>query len=104
MRIITAVIVAATAVSGLATTTAFAQTRLTDMQFVKLARCSGLAGEDAAKFDAVIDANKQGRATFIADKAKDARRAAVREARSAGEGGKAQIAAELSGVCARFAG
>lgn len=104
MRILTAAIIAATAVSGLTATAAFAQPRLSDMQYVKLNRCAGLAGEDASRFDAAIKANKQGRDGYISDKADEARRAAVREARGAGEGGKAEIAAELSGVCAKFAG
>lgn len=103
MRTLTAAIIVATAVSGLSATAAFAQPRLTDMQFVKLSRCAGLAGEDA-RFDAALKAAKRGRDTYIADKADEARRSAEREARSAGEGGKAEIAAELSGACAKFAG
>jgi len=103
MRITTAAIIAAAAVSGLTATAAFAQTRLSDMQYVKLARCSGLAGEDSARFDALLKANKQGRDSYIADKAASARTTAAREARTAGEGGKASIAAELNGACAKFA-
>lgn len=103
MRIVTAAIIAAAAVSGLSATAAFAQTRLTDTQFIKVARCAGLAG-DGAGFDAVMKANKRGRDSYIIDKARDARSAAEREARTAGEGGKAQIAAELSGACAKYAG
>jgi hypothetical protein len=105
MRIITAAIIAATAVSGLTATAAFAaEGRLSDSQFIKAARCAGLAAEaDAAKFNALVKANKRGRADFVVDKAMtakaDAARAA-RAARSAREGGKAEIAAELAGPCA----
>ncbi len=104
MRILTAAVIAATAVSGLTATAAFAQARLSDTQFIKVSRCAGLAGEDSAKFDAVIKANKRGRADFIVDKAFNAKADAARELRSAREGGKAEIAAELAGVCASLAG
>lgn len=104
MRIITAAVIAATAMSGLTATAAFAaEGRLTDSQFIKAARCAGLAGADAAKFDAVVKANKRGRADFVLDKAATARSDAARAARSAREGGKAEIAAELAGVCASLA-
>jgi 2-keto-4-pentenoate hydratase/2-oxohepta-3-ene-1,7-dioic acid hydratase in catechol pathway len=71
MRIITAAIIAATAVSGLTATAAFAaEGRLSDSQFIKAARCAGLAAEaDAEKFNALVKANKRGRADFVVDKA-----------------------------------
>jgi len=70
MRIITAAVIAATAVSGLTATAAFAaEGRLSDSQFIKAARCAGLAGADAGKFDALVKANKRGRADFVIDKA-----------------------------------
>lgn len=97
MRILTAAVILATAATS---TAAFAQARLTDSQFIKAARCSGLAGEDAGRFDSIVDANKRGRAAFVIDKAMSAKDAAARQARRAGEGAKAQIQAELSGVCA----
>lgn len=101
MRIITAAVIAATAMSGLTATAAFAaEGRLTDSQFIKAARCAGLAGDDAGKFDALVKANKRGRADFVIDKAMTAKSDAARAARSAREGGKAEIAAELAGACA----
>jgi hypothetical protein len=102
MRIITAAVIAATAVSGLTATAAFAaEGRLSDSQFIKAARCAGLAAEaDAAKFNALVKANKRGRADFVVDKAMTAKADAARAARSAREGGKAEIAAELAGPCA----
>ena len=104
MRIITAAVIAATAVSGLAATAATAafaaEGRLNDSQFIKAARCAGLAGADAEPFDALLKANERGRAGVIIDRAKTARSDAVRATRSAREGGKAAIAAELAGACA----
>ena len=101
MRIITAAVIAATAMSGLTATAAFAaEGRLSDSQFIKAARCAGLAGVDAGKFDALVKANKRGRAAFVVDKAMTAQSDAARAARSAREGGKAEIAAELAGPCA----
>lgn len=104
MRIITAAVIAATAVSGLTATAAFAaEGRLSDSQFIKAARCAGLAGADAGKFDALVKANKRGRADFVIDKAMTAKSDAARQVRSAREGGQAEIAAELAGVCASLA-
>ncbi len=101
MRIITAAVIAATAMSGLAAPAAFAaEGRLSDSQFIKAARCAGLAGADSEKFDALVKANKRGRADFVIDKAMTAKSDAARASRSAREGGKAEIAAELAGVCA----
>lgn len=104
MRIITAAVIAATAMSGLTATAAFAEARLSDSQFIKAGRCAGLAGEDAGKFDALIKANKRGRADFVIDKAMNAKTDAARQLRNAREGGQAEIAAELSGACAALAG
>lgn len=104
MRILTAAAIAACAVSGATATTAFAAERLSDAQFVKAARCAGLAGEDGARFNDLVKANKRGRATFVVDRAADAKSQASREARAAAEGGKADIAAELAGACAALAG
>lgn len=104
MRIITAAIIAATAVSGITATAAFADTRLSDAQYIKAARCAGLSGEDSDKFDALLKANRRGRADFVSDKALNAKNDAARQLRSAREGGKAEIAAELAGACANLAG
>jgi len=104
MRIITAAIIAATAVSGLTATAAFAaEGRLSDSQFIKAARCAGLASgadAEAAKFNALVKANKRGRADFVVDKAMAAKSDGARAARSTREGGQAGIAAELAGPCA----
>jgi len=98
MRIITAAVILATAAT--ATTTAFAQTRLSDVQFIKAARCAGLAGDADSKFGALMKANQRGREAFVITKADETLRAAKREAKRASNGGKAEIEAELSGACA----
>lgn len=101
MRIITAAVIAATAMSSLVAPAAFAaEGRLNDSQFIKAARCAGLAGDDAEKFDALVKANQRGRASVIIDRAMTARSDAARATRSAREGGKVAIAAELAGACA----
>jgi len=99
MRILTAAVILATAATS-TSTVAFAQTRLSDSQFIKAARCSGLAGDDAGRFDSIVKANKRGRADFVLARAMTAKDDAVRQVRRAGEGGKAEIQAELAGVCA----
>lgn len=91
------------ALAGATAVSAQPAERLSDSQFVKAARCKGLAkadGVDTKGVDAVIKANKRGRADFVLDKALNAKNDAARQARSAREGGKAEIAAELAGACA----
>lgn len=100
MRITTAAVIAATAISAIAAPAAFAEGRLSDSQFIKASRCAGLAGEDSARFDALLKANKRARADFVVDKALNARNDAARQLRNAREGGKAEIEAELAGACA----
>lgn len=100
MRIITAAVIAATAMSAAAAPAAFASERLSDAQFIKASRCAGLAGPDAGRFDDLVKANKRGRADFVLDKALNAKNDAARQLRNAREGGQAEIAAELAGACA----
>ena len=100
MRIVTAAVILATAAT--ATTPALAQTRLSDVQFIKVAHCSGLAGD--GRFDAVFDANRYGRTARVLDRAEEARRDAARKAKRARDTGKMEINAELSGICASLAG
>ncbi len=106
MRKFTAAAIAIAAVAGFTTTTAAtAQTRLSDTAYIKAARCAGLAGEDAAQFNELVKSNARGRASFVLDKAANAKSDAARQVRKAdGEGAKAQIAAELAGACAGLAG
>jgi hypothetical protein len=104
MRILTAAVILATAAVS---TAALAQTdRLTDSQFIAANHCRGLIrGADAAALDATIKANASGRVGVVLDRATVARKAAARKARKAnGPGGKAELARELAGPCAAFAG
>lgn len=98
MRVLTIAAVALTAAA--ATTTAFAaEGRLTDSQYIKASHCRGLAsGEAAAKFDALLKAQKRGRSDHIIDKAYSARDDGARLART----DAAAAQAELAGGCARF--
>ena len=60
------------ALAGATAVSAQPAERLSDAQFVKAARCKGLAkaeGIDTKAVDAVIKANKRGRADWIVDKA-----------------------------------
>lgn len=79
--------------------------RLSDAQFVKAARCKGLAkaeGIDTKAVDAVIKANKRGRADWIVDKALDAQDSAQAEASRADATRKAELIAERNGACQAF--
>lgn len=94
--------IAAVALTAAATTPAFAaEGRLTDNQYIKASHCRGLAsGEAAAKFDALLKAQKRGRSDHIIDKAYSARDDGARLART----DAAAAQAELAGACARFGG
>ncbi|MBX3480270.1 MAG: hypothetical protein KF842_07710 [Caulobacter sp.] len=82
--------------------------RLTDSQFVKAARCKGLAKSEAlgamdtTGVDAVIKANKRGRSTHILDKAYNAQDEAQSEADRADDAAKADLIAERTGACEAF--
>ncbi|MDB5472636.1 MAG: hypothetical protein JWR84_4196 [Caulobacter sp.] len=79
--------------------------RLSDAQFVKAARCKGLAkgeGIDTKGVDAVIKANKRGRADWIIDKAMNAQDDAQVEASKADGTRKAELIAERNGACQAF--
>ncbi|HYE45056.1 MAG TPA: hypothetical protein VEA44_04700 [Caulobacter sp.] len=83
--------------------------RLTDAQFVKAARCKGLAKSaalgaiDTSALDAVIKANKRARADFVIDRAMNAQDEAQSEANRADDARKAELIAERNGACAAFA-
>jgi hypothetical protein len=79
--------------------------RLTDTAYLQAVRCRALAeaqGQDVAAVSAVLKAQKGGRAPYIGDRARSMSRDAEREVARAGDYGKGQIAAELSGVCAAY--
>jgi len=101
-----ALIVAASATAAAAQPAA----RLTDAQFVKAARCKGLAKSEAlgaidtAALDAVIKSNKRARADFVVDRAMNAQDDAQSEAARADDARKAELIAERNGACAAIAG
>jgi hypothetical protein len=100
-----ALMIAATATAAAAQPTA----RLSDAQFVKAARCKGLAKSEAlgavdtSALDAVIKANKRARADFVVDRAMNAQNDAQSEAARADDARKAELIAERNGACAAFA-
>jgi len=96
MRILTIAAAAIVTVAG--STAAFAaEARLSDSQFIQAARCSGLAsGDAAAKFNAVIKAQKRGRADFVVDKADSARTDGARLARTNATAAQAALASDCN--------
>lgn len=108
MRILTAtLLLAATAIgSG-----ALAQPGgATDVQYLKAARCAGLAssskldGGDAAGHDAYLKANSANRSAYALAEADIRRNAARVQANKAKGYNKAELQAELSGACAALKG
>lgn len=105
MRIPTGIIIFAAAAT--AATGAFAQTRLTDVEYIKASRCAGLASAlegDVAAFDTLLKAQKRARETFILDRGRSARADASKAAARADEADKARLVAERDGICQTFLG
>ena len=98
---------AATTISGVA----FAQTnRLTDVEYLQVARCAGLAASqslgamDTASIDSLLKAQRMGRAGYIIDQAQGVRAETERAANRAKPERKATLLAERAGVCAHYLG
>lgn len=107
MRRLASVIIIAAAVA--AATTASAQgARLSDVQYIKAARCAGLASAetlgstDGSAFDAMLKAQSRGRESYILDKADSARKGALKAAARADDGAKVNLIAERDGACKSF--
>ncbi|MDQ0466715.1 hypothetical protein QO010_004511 [Caulobacter ginsengisoli] len=105
MRILTTALLVAASAASLATAAYAEAARFNDAQFIKAARCRGLAGApglggDKAAFDAVLKAQRQGRETYTRDRADAARSDAEHQARNASDAEKQALSAELSGACA----
>jgi hypothetical protein len=106
MRITAAVIALACAA---ATTASAGPGRLSDMDYLRAARCGGLAasgvlGEiDVADIDAKLRAHGAGRQGFIQDKADAARSDAKRAAKRAGAEHKAVLQSEWT-ACQQYFG
>lgn len=89
---------ASTALAGAANAQA---TRISDAQFVALARCAGLvegAGLDAQTLDQELRAARRGRADHVRERAINARSEAASQARDAA--GSSEIAAETAACTA----
>ena len=107
MRIISGLIVlAATAATA---TAAMAETsRWSDGEYIKAARCRGIAGSqalgvvDTSALDALLKAQSRGRAPHIVEKADTSRADAERVAKRAGAERKAALIAERDGSCRAY--
>jgi hypothetical protein len=106
MRIVTGLaVLAATAAVA---TGALAEARLSDVDYLKAARCRGLAGSEAlgaldtTALDAKLKAQSRGRPSYIADKADATRKDAERAAKRAGPERKPALIAERDGPCAAY--
>lgn len=100
MRFAILALTAATlAVAGSAT----AAGRVTDVDYLKAARCKGLAtgaSVDTASVDAFLKAEGKARNTIVVDMAKTEQEKGRREARNADK--KAKVDAELAGACTAY--
>lgn len=107
MRILMAALLVATA-GGSA---AMAQPGgVTDVQYLKAARCAGLAsstnvgGGDASGFDAWLKANRANRSAYALEQAGVRKASARVQANKARGYSKTELEAELSGACAALKG
>lgn len=93
------------ALVAVAASPAFAAPRLTDSEFIQASRCRALAkapslgAGEAAAFDALIKAQRQGRADYIVERAASSVSKASGQARRADETVKADLIAERDGPC-----
>lgn len=93
----------AVACSAASASQAVAAERMNDAAYLRAARCSGLAqgrGLDVAALAETLRAQKHGRAAYIADSARTARRTAQREGANAASA--ARVDAELAACAAYF--
>lgn len=105
MRITTAIFVAA----GLAAVAGTASAAGSDVDYLKAARCKGLASGtltavDTAALDAYLQTEGRNRTTFVLDRGKIALDQGKREATTNNEARKARLTAELNGPCQAFKG
>jgi hypothetical protein len=105
LKTLTLIAALAAATAGVA-----ASARLTDVQFLKAARCEALmtspalGGGDGAGIKAVVKAQRAGRVAYIYDKADQVREDAERQIRHAQAEQKASLIAERDGACQAFLG
>lgn len=102
MRILPiAMVFAGLAVAG----SAMAAGRATDLDYMRAARCRGIAAglsADASALDAYLKAEGRGRVAYVLQKADEEQDRGRRDAKSANR--TAQAAAELSGPCQAYKG
>ncbi len=88
---------------------ASAPARISDAQYLAVARCDGLAdskalgASDAAAMDSVYKDQGKGRAPAIAERADDERSAAIRQADHSGPTVRAGLVSERDGACQALA-
>ena len=103
MRVLSlAIAAAATLVSA---TFAFAADRVSDGEYLKAARCTGLAQgaqQGAEGFEAFLKTQGKGRQSAVAERAEKLRDKARHAARIANDTQKGVFAEELSGACAAY--
>lgn len=96
--------------AAVATAASAQPNRLTDVEYLQAARCSGLAASEAlgamdtASVEALLKAQRLGRAGYIVDKAEQSKADAKRLANRAKAERKAGLLAERAGTCARYFG
>ena len=101
MRLITTCFALALTVAAGAATASTAQARITDGQYLKLARCAGLAagsGADAASMDALLRGARTGRAEYVREQARTNRSQSETDMRLASGATRERLTAEL-GAC-----
>lgn len=94
------------AASFVAAGSAFAAERASDLDYLKAARCKGIAegvgATDTASLDAFLKSNGTGRVAYVAERASSEQDKAKREGRK-GER-KERLTAELNGPCMAYMG
>jgi hypothetical protein len=108
MRFVTAALTIVAACASAAVATA-APARLTDVQFIAANRCIGLestkalASPDSDALRRLVKSQDGGRASYIYDKADQARDDGARDASRSGAENNLRLAAERDGVCRSLA-
>ena len=86
----------ASTAAALAGTAQAQSARISDTDYIALARCAGLAegsGADASTLDQTLRAQRRGRADHVRDQATNARQSAMAQARADTAGVAAELAA-----------
>lgn len=103
MRVLSLAIAAAMTLTS--ATFAFASDRVSDGEYLKAARCTGLAqgsNQGAEGFEAYLKAQGKGRQSAVADRAERIRDKARHAASIANDTQKGVFGEELSGACSAY--